>query len=148
MAIRVEIVSWAQAAAELRAIRTEVFILEQRVPEALEWDESDQSAVHALAYVDAEAVGTGRLLVDGATQARIGRMAVRKAWRNTGVGGAVLTKLLEIAQARGCRSVLLHAQTHALAFYASHGFIAEDEQFLEVDIPHQSMRLDFTEPVP
>jgi|APDOM4702015191_1054821.scaffolds.fasta_scaffold02143_4 predicted GNAT family N-acyltransferase len=145
MEIRVEVVSWAQASAELRAVRTEVFILEQRVSEALEWDEFDATALHALAYADNEAVGTGRLLLDSAAQARIGRVAVRKAWRNRGVGSALLNKLLEIGRTRGCRSVLLHAQTQALKFYARHGFVAEGAQFSEVDIPHQGMRLEFSQ---
>ena len=33
----------------LRAIRTEVFVQEQAVPESLEWDELDAPSVHVLA---------------------------------------------------------------------------------------------------
>ena len=65
--------------ARLSAIRRAVFIIEQQVPEALEWDDDDAAATHLLAIDPAsgEAVGTARILPDG----RIGRMAVLPSWR-------------------------------------------------------------------
>lgn len=45
----IELVDFATRQAALRAIRTAVFIEEQGVPKALEWDEHDATAVHALA---------------------------------------------------------------------------------------------------
>jgi predicted GNAT family N-acyltransferase len=140
MNLSVEVVSWPQAASRLRAIRTEVFVLEQQVPAALEWDGLDEEAMHVLAHAGGEAVGTARLLIEGAT-GRVGRMAVRKAWRKRGVGGAMLVRLIELARARNCREVYLHAQTHALDFYARHGFVAEGALFMEAEIAHRGMRL-------
>ncbi|MFZ9239158.1 MAG: GNAT family N-acetyltransferase, partial [Burkholderiaceae bacterium] len=37
--------------------------------------------------------------------------------------------------------LVLHAQTHALAFYTKHGFQIEGDEFLEAGIPHYRMRL-------
>jgi predicted GNAT family N-acyltransferase len=143
MNLRVEVVSWTTAAAALRAIRTEVFVLEQQVPQALEWDGLDDAALHVLAHAGDEAVGTGRFLLEGAQPrvGRIGRMAVRKAWRGQGVGGAVLVKLIELARAHDCRELYLHAQTPALDFYARHGFVAEGAPFMEAQIAHRGMRM-------
>ncbi|WP_343722775.1 GNAT family N-acetyltransferase, partial [Herbaspirillum seropedicae] len=81
-------------------------------------------------------LATGRLLPDG----HIGRMAVRKAGRGKGVGGAVLQALMQAARARGDREVVLNAQTHAAPFYAAHGFVQEGEIFLEAGIEHITMR--------
>jgi predicted GNAT family N-acyltransferase len=133
---RIELLDWESARAEASRIRMEVFVLEQRVPAEIEMDERDAACLHALAYVDGKAVGTGRLLPDG----RIGRMAVLKASRALGVGGAILERLVEEARRRGMREVRLAAQTHALAFYARHGFVAVGEVFQEAGIPHQEMR--------
>ncbi len=140
MPVDIDQVSWVQAGAALRAIRTEVFVLEQHVPEALEWDEFDAHAVHVLARVGSENVGTGRLLFEAAA-ARIGRMAVRKAWRRQGVGSAILQKLIAVARERGCQELRLYAQTHALQFYERVGFVAEGDIFTEAGIAHRSMLL-------
>lgn len=133
---RIVLLDWESARAEASRIRMEVFVREQRVPAEIEMDERDASCLHALAYVDGKAVGTGRLLPDG----HIGRMAVLKASRALGVGGAILERLVEEARRRGMREVRLAAQTHALAFYARHGFVAVGEVFEEAGIPHQEMR--------
>ena len=42
-------------------IRFEVFVDEQNVPEELEIDGLDDEAKHVLAYIDNEAIGTGRI---------------------------------------------------------------------------------------
>lgn len=135
--LRIELLPWDKARAEASRIRFTVFVEEQRVPPEIELDEMDAHCVHALAYcADGTVVGTGRLLPDG----HIGRMAVVQAWRGKGAGGAILEALVEAARARGDRAVLLSAQTHALAFYRRHGFIAEGEVYEEAGIPHQAMR--------
>ncbi|PZP57183.1 MAG: GNAT family N-acetyltransferase [Azospira oryzae] len=132
----VRLVSWDAAQASLAAVRRAVFIDEQRVPEALEWDGLDPRCVHALAE-DAEGrpIGTARLLPDG----HIGRMAVLQSWRRKGVGGALLCAMLSEARRRGLRVVHLHAQVHAVPFYERCGFAREGETFLEAGIPHVRM---------
>lgn len=129
---------WQDDQAALSAVRRLVFILEQRVPEELEWDEADVSALHALAEDDdGHAIGTGRLLSDG----HIGRMAVLREWRGHGVGAAILDALIVAARERGLGEAVLNAQTHALGFYERRGFIAEGTEFQDAGIPHRLMRL-------
>ncbi len=108
------------------------------MPEALEWDADDAISTHALA-LDAAGlpIGTGRLLPNS----YIGRMAVSAAWRRRGVGQAVLHWLVACARTRGDAVVHLHAQTHAIGFYARAGFIAHGEEFAEAGIPHRAMTL-------
>ena len=128
---------WEAARAEASRIRFAVFVEEQRVPREIELDDNDAACVHALAFIEGEVVGTGRLLPDG----HIGRMAVLQAHRGTGVGSEILKALIEAARARGDRSVALSAQTHALEFYRRHGFAPEGEVYEEAGITHQAMRL-------
>ena len=139
-AFTVHHVQWAASAADLQAIRREVFVVEQHVPEEDEWDANDAVCQHVLALADGTPVvpiGTGRLLPDG----HIGRMAVLKPWRNRGVGRALLALLLERARHSGFKTVVLHAQVHALNFYTKQGFTAEGPVFMEADIAHRVMRL-------
>jgi predicted GNAT family N-acyltransferase len=115
-----------------------VFVEEQGVPEALEWDGRDDTSLHLIAEdASGQAIGTARLLPDG----RIGRMAVLPSSRGAGVGGAMLQALLAEARQRGLREVHLHAQSSAVSFYQYHGFQADGAVFEEAGIPHQAMRL-------
>lgn len=128
--------AWEELGAHARAVRTEVFIREQSIPDSLEWDEHDEPAAHCVAFVGAQAVATGRLLADG----RIGRMAVLAAQRRAGLGGRLLERLIDAARERGDHSVMLSAQTYVLEFYRRHGFVAEGEVYQEAGIAHQDMR--------
>jgi predicted GNAT family N-acyltransferase len=134
---RVRLVSWHEAAALLTAIRTEVFVREQHVPEEEELDGRDPQCVHALAEDAAgHAIGTARLLPD----AHIGRMAVRKSARGRGAGAGLLRVLMSEARARGFHEVHLHAQLTARGFYEAHGFRATSEEvYLDAGIEHVHM---------
>ena len=135
----VRLADWARDCELLRRIRHEVFVVEQGVPAALEWDGIDGDCRHALAEDGAgEAVGCARLLPDG----HIGRMAVKAAWRGRGVGSALLAALVAEARAAGHARVVLNAQTQALAFYARQGFVASGEEFYEAGIAHRAMAKD------
>lgn len=134
----VEPATWPADMAELRAIRTEVFVNEQAVPEEEEWDDLDERSQHVIARSDdGQPIGTGRLTPKGT----IGRMAVLREWRGRGVGDAILRVLLEIARARHIREIEIHAQSHALAFYERAGFEAYGEEFDECGILHRHMRI-------
>ena len=133
----VRTVEWLEQREALRAVRYTVFVQEQKVPEEMEWDEADGAARHVLAVAEnGTPIGTGRLSQD----CRIGRMAVLAPWRKRGVGQAILRALLEIARERGCGVVVLHAQTHALGFYACSGFSAVGAEFEEAGIAHRVMK--------
>ena len=134
---RVAETDWARDRPALAAIRRAVFIDEQRVPEALEWDEFDTVSRHFLAWVDGDPVGCARLLPDG----HLGRMAVLPGWRGRGVGRALLEAALAAARRAGYATVTLSAQTHAAGFYARAGFVAEGEIYEEAGIPHLVMTL-------
>lgn len=129
---------WTADEAGLRAVRQQVFVAEQAVPESEEWDGLDQECVHVVAETGQDGIiATGRLHPSG----KLGRMAVLPPWRGCGVGASILRKLLEEASGQGLDSVYLHGQVPVLGFYARFGFIAEGEEFLEAGIPHRLMRL-------
>ncbi|HJV51169.1 MAG TPA: GNAT family N-acetyltransferase [Noviherbaspirillum sp.] len=140
MSYRLTLGDWARQKSDARAVRYEVFVIEQNVPVALEWDDMDAACVHAVVCDDTgQAVATGRLLPDG----HIGRMAVRKNVRGQGIGGLMLEALMNEARQRGDRCVLLNAQTQAEPFYQRFGFVRDGEEFMEAGIPHIGMRRDF-----
>jgi YbgC/YbaW family acyl-CoA thioester hydrolase len=138
--VRIETGSWSDLGEHAGRIRTEVFLEEQKIPAEMEWDDGDRTAVHAVAYNGLDQpVGTGRLLQASPGVARIGRMAVHRAVRGSGVGRQVLEALLSVAMARGDHEVMLHAQRSAEEFYLGLGFAPRGEPFEEAGIPHIEM---------
>ncbi|MGP3685420.1 GNAT family N-acetyltransferase [Streptomyces sp. IBSNAI002] len=138
----------ADTAARLE-VRTEVFVVEQSVPESVEYDAYDADAVHVLAVAaDGAALGTGRLLHGTAARAKtgdpavgsLGRLAVRKTARGLGVGVALVRAIEAEAVRLGLTAVDLGAQTHAVGFYERLGYVAYGPEFREAGIPHRAMR--------
>lgn len=133
--------SWQEASKDAFAIRKQVFIEEQGVPEDLELDELDPVAIHALATMGSHSIGTGRLVHLEGRQAQIGRMAVLTDFRNQGIGTAILEKLIEQARLAGATNLILHAQVSTIPFYEKHGFEAQGEIYDEAGIAHRNMIL-------
>ncbi|MEV8429437.1 GNAT family N-acetyltransferase [Streptomyces chartreusis] len=132
------------------AVRKEVFVVEQGVPQDIEYDAHDADAVHVLAVrEDGLPLGTGRLLHGGAAAAKtdgdltvgsLGRLAVTREARGLGVGAALVRAIEDAARARGLAAVDLHAQTHALGFYERLGYVAYGPEFPDAGMPHRAMR--------
>ncbi|MFG2118571.1 GNAT family N-acetyltransferase [Streptomyces sp. NPDC048710] len=132
------------------AVRKSVFVVEQGVPQDIEYDAYDAVAVHVLAVrEDGVPLGTGRLLYGEEAAAKtggdasvgsLGRLAVTREARGLGVGVALVRAIEEAARARGLAAVDLHAQTHALGFYERLGYEAYGPEYPEAGIPHRAMR--------
>ncbi|MFH1811154.1 MAG: GNAT family N-acetyltransferase [Pseudomonadota bacterium] len=133
---RVRIADWTRDQDTLRAIRSQVFIDEQKVPPELEWDGEDAGCVQLLVE-DAQGrpVGTGRMFPHG----KIGRMAVLREARGQGVGALLMHRFISLAGERGLQELVLDAQTHAIPFYEKFGFVAGGEEFMDAGIPHRRM---------
>ena len=135
--VSVELTGFSRHQEAILSIRFDVFVKEQGVDPSLEIDGQDPDCLHAIAYIDGKAVGTGRLLPDG----HIGRMAVLPDYRSRGIGSAVLRKLIKAAGDRGDRQVILASQVHAALFYERFGFQTHGAPFIEAGIEHIHMQL-------
>lgn len=133
----VRICDWSDAATALRRVRYDVFVVEQGVPEVLEWDAADALSIHALAEdAGGSPIGCARLLPDG----HIGRVAVVRQWRGRGVGTSLMLRLIERARKRGDARAIVNAQVAAIPFYERHGFIVTGDEFDEAGIAHRVMQ--------
>ena len=125
------------------AIRREVFIVEQNVPEADEMDDLDAGAIHILARdASGQPWGTARLLIQGAT-GKIGRVAVSKGARGTGLGARLIeASIAELGKVPGVTRLKLSAQTYVIPFYERFGFTAYGPVYDDAGIPHRDMARD------
>lgn len=126
------------AFAACRSVRATVFIREQQVPEALEWDAADADAIHLLLSIDAQPVACARVLPDG----HIGRMAVLQAWRGQGIGMRLLQAAIAVCRSQGVGQAKLSAQTHAIDFYQRAGFAVVSAPYMDANIAHVDMVLE------
>lgn len=133
--------SWQDAKPDAWTIRKRVFIEEQDVPEEMELDEHDPAALHALAYIGSQCIGTARLLTLPNNMGKIGRMAVLPAYRRQGIGKNLMGALLDRSKSQGITKLKLHAQLTAIPFYEQFGFIAEGDVYNEAGIAHRDMIL-------
>ena len=126
---------WSEDKEQLVALRTRVFVDEQKVPASLEEDDLDADCLHVKALQGSICIGTGRLLPNG----YIGRMCVANEFRNQGIGTLMLENLIQQAQTAGHRQVMLQSQSDAVPFYQKNGFTNDSEEFIEAGIPHRHM---------
>ncbi len=140
---RVQTGDWATLGDAASAVRTAVFIEEQGIAREDEWDDADHTAVHVVVTnLLGMPVATGRLLREGAPgngTARIGRMAVDRTLRGSGVGRRVIQALEQAALECGDRRIVLGAQRSAEGFYQRLGYQPEGAPYEEVGIPHIGM---------
>jgi predicted GNAT family N-acyltransferase len=122
-------------------LRFAVFVVEQKVPEDLEWGDDDQTGFHVAAVdEDGSLVGCARVVRGD----HIGRMAVRHDRRRQGVGAALLAYCEGHIRETGHTCALLNAQTHAQPFYSRQGYRVTSDIFMDAEIPHVRMEKSLT----
>ena len=144
--IKIEIVTYAEYLAPIKAIRTKVFQEEQGITPELEFDGLDHTATHLLAYVDGKPVGTARIRSIDENTIKIERLAVLPEARSKGIGKQLTQKALAFAQEHHYQTAILNSQLYIKSLYEKLGFSQVGEVFDEAGIPHIKMeqKLDFS----
>ncbi len=140
--LKVEIVKWIDEHESLKMIRQKVFIEEQKVTSQLEWDGMDEEAIHFLAFKNEKAIGCARAFVIK-NHMQLGRMAVLKAYRGESVGTALIEKVITTAKLNQLSAIYISAQCHAIDFYKKFGFEVTSDIYLDAEIQHRDMKLEF-----
>lgn len=121
------------------ALRVEVFVHEQKVPLEEEQDAYDADALHLVVVEEGAVVGTCRLVMLEGGRVKIGRVAVRRDRRGTGVGRVLMEAAIRKAWDRGAVELVLTAQVPVIGFYEKLGFVITSDVFMEAGIPHKAM---------
>ena len=102
-----------------------------------EFDETDKKSLHAVLFIDGNAAATARMFTEnGGKSYHIGRVAVLKEFRKSGLGSRIMTALCEKAKEAGAEACELSAQCRAKGFYASLGFKEKGGIYLDEGCPH------------
>ncbi len=126
----------AELAGHARAIRHSVFVEEQGVDAALEY-EHDEQARHYLLFIGEKPIATARWRrMDKGI--KLERFAVLPQFRNRGMGEIILKEVLnDVADEKVL--IYLHSQIKAIPFYERAGFEKEGKMFKEAGIEHYLM---------
>lgn len=74
------------------------------------------------------------------TTVRLRQMAVHEKYQRQGIGSVLLTFTEKECQSAGFKKIIVHARKDAAGFYEKTGYKQEGEEFMEVSIPHLSMK--------
>jgi len=130
--------------ATIAAIRYAVFVDEQGVDVAIEWDDYETVAEHILLVDEGRPIGTARVRRTDDEALKCERIAVRASARGAGWGQRLMDICKTIAQEDGSDECVLHAQRRVADFYRRQGYVVVSEPFEEAGIPHVKMRLQLT----
>jgi predicted GNAT family N-acyltransferase len=110
------------------ALRREVFVIEQQILEAEEFDADDLTATHLVAIAAGNVVGTLRI-ISAPEHVKLGRVVVAQHWRGQGISTRLLRHAMDLARDKGETRFYLTAQHDKLAVYEKLGFVAFGEPF-------------------
>ncbi len=131
---------WSDVSAVASVLRRTVLIDELGIPANLDEDALDAACEHILVRNRFGMVlGTARLALDKQGVATLGRVAVLRTMRGTGLGRSIVTSLLGRARSAGMRTVRVQAQLGAQAFFAKLGFEPAGAAYLEAGLGHVTM---------
>ena len=124
-------------------IRNLVFVIEQEVDAAAEYDQFEEVSSHFLAKLNGQPIGTARWRITE-KGVKMERFAVLREARGNGVGQALVAAVLDDVnshpQAKG-KTKYLHSQLTAMPLYAKFGFEKVGDMFEECTIQHYKMEL-------
>lgn len=137
----IQVVVSANDIASCLMLRRIVFIEEQNVPEDEEVDGDDKHCTHVLACAEGKPIGAARFqYING--KVKIQRVCVLQEARGTGLGAAIIEKILAVVKAeKKASTAVLGSQTQAVTFYEKLGFEAFGKEYLDAGILHQDMKI-------
>jgi len=118
------------------AIRTKVFIEEQRVTPEIEYEYEDEGHYYLL-FLDDKPVATARWR-ETKNGIKLERFALLKEFRNKGLGTILLNEVLSDVKPLN-KPIYLHSQVQAVNYYKRAGFNEVGDHFWEADIEHVKM---------
>jgi predicted GNAT family N-acyltransferase len=126
---------------QLCELRYQVFFQMHHLPFEILFDAQEASSLHAIISTEFQVIACGRL-TPSSDFYQISQMAVAPEWQRQGLGGKIMTALVERAIAERAEVLMLQARLNAISFYQKFGFISIDSVFASTKtrLPHIKMQ--------
>ena len=128
---------------EILKLRSEVFVVEQKCAYQ-DLDNKDEKALHLVGEKNNKIIAYTRIFRKGDffKNSSIGRVLVKKKYRNKDYGRKIMTSSIEKLKKDPKEEIIeISAQKYLLKFYSELGFEKVGEEYLEDNIPHVKMIL-------
>ena len=126
---------------EAYRIRHEIFVREQKLFQHTDRDVFDERAVHIVAFMDDEMVGTVRIYEKEKDTWYGGRLAVKKGFRGR-VGALLVKKAVGTVKERKARRFLAYIQLPSVSFFKRNRWMAVGDVTPYHGVPHQLMEAE------
>lgn len=127
---------------DLLQLREEVFQIEQNCIYK-DIDDKDKECYHLLFYKAKELVAYCRIVPKGISYdeyVSIGRVVSKPKYRKEGFGRLLMKEaMIQMQNLFPDLPIKISAQKYLQKFYESYGFVAEEEWYMEDNIPHIAM---------
>lgn len=125
-----------------RELRNNILLRPLGIPD-FGWEMYDHKAWHFVAMEGAVLIGCVLLVPLDAKLARaqLMQMAVDTNYQGKGVGKALIQALLSFARSKKIKEIEIHSRAKVSTFYESFGFHIYGEEFEEVGIRHQLLKM-------
>lgn len=121
-----------QTQADAHFLRQMIFVEEQGIPSAWEFDELDTpERLFLVGYLENQPVACARFLLEEPQQLRPDRVCVAQTFRGQGIGLKLMARLEQEGRMQKCTQAVLHAEETATGFYKKIGYHIVGLPFLE-----------------
>jgi len=129
---------------QIIAVRSAVYVGEERCPFSEEFDGNDFSSTHILGTVAGEPAGSLRIRYF-ADFAKLERLAVRSEHRGLAVAKDIVNYAIELCRTKGYSALYIHARIDKIEFWSQFGFSRMDtSSFSFSDYEYVEMRCTVT----
>ncbi|MCP5160554.1 MAG: GNAT family N-acetyltransferase [Hahellaceae bacterium] len=138
MTIKLSCTTWDKFPENAKALRKQVFELEQGVPSLLEQDALDPESLHFVMTKGDLPLAVGRLTLRD-TQAKISHLAIHPSVRGKSIGGKLALIIIKEAVRRGAVWLRLSSSTISQGFCAKFGFFPIGPTYTANGLEHIDM---------
>lgn len=124
---------------EIKAIRDEVFIKEQRIPEEIEYNEDEALYTHFCFYHNNKPFACTRMMSGKDNVVKIKSIAILKEYRGKGHSRKLIEYVEDVAKKRGNKRAEVNAPAESKVFFESLGYKREGQDFMFCDKPYIKM---------
>ncbi|NOX33029.1 MAG: MSMEG_0568 family radical SAM protein [Deltaproteobacteria bacterium] len=123
-------------------IRKEIFVHEQGLFNQSDMDENDPGSIHLVARQKEKIIGTVRIYIEDTLSDHWigGRLAVKKEFRTTRAGSALVKEAMKRVKKKGCRLFTAHIQEKNIPFFLKLGWKPMEPVKPHFGHPHQKMQ--------
>ena len=125
-----------------RELRNKILLRPIGIPD-FGWEMNDSESWHFVAIDNSKIIGCVLLvpLDENLQTGQLIQMAVDQGWQGKGVGKKLVKDLLIFAKTKGFTEIVIHSRSDVTTFYEALGFKTFGDEFEEVGVAHQHLRM-------